>query len=136
MNIPAIMIPKILTVFLHETDTIRQGLERFTVHGYTAIPVLNEQEEYIGSVTEGDFLRHLLDVQTTDLKVLEQSRLESIVRRDFCPALPIDASLEQVISAALNQNFVPVVDGRNMLCGILTRRIIIKYLAEIQEHLT
>ena len=60
MNIAAIMIPKVLTVFLHETDTIRQGLERFTVHGYTAVPVLNEQEQYIGSVTEGDFLRHLL----------------------------------------------------------------------------
>lgn len=56
MNIAAIMIPKVLTVFLHETDTIRQGLERFTVHGYTAVPVLNEQEQYIGSVTEGDFL--------------------------------------------------------------------------------
>ena len=43
MNIAAIMIRKVLTVFLHETDTIRQGLERFTVHGYTAVPVLNEQ---------------------------------------------------------------------------------------------
>ncbi len=41
------MIPKISTVFLHEKDTIRQGLERFMVHGYTAVPVLNDQEQYI-----------------------------------------------------------------------------------------
>ena len=68
MNIAKIMIPKIFTVFLHEKDTIRQGLERFMVHGYTAVPVLNDQEQYIGSVTEGDFLRHLLVCQTTDLK--------------------------------------------------------------------
>ena len=131
MNIAAIMIPKISTVFFHENDTIRQGLERFRVHGYTAVPVLNDQEQYIGSVTEGDFLRHLLSVQTTSLYVLEQSRIESIVRRDFCPALSIDASLKPVISAALNQNFIPIVDSRNILCGILTRRIVIKYLAEI-----
>lgn len=131
MNIAAIMIPKISTVFFHENDTIRQGLERFRVHGYTAVPVLNDQEQYIGSVTEGDFLRHLLSVQTTSLYVLEQSRIESIVRGDFCPALSIDASLKQVISAALNQNFIPIVDSRNILCGILTRRIVIKYLAEI-----
>lgn len=52
MNIAKIMIPKISTVFLHEKDTIRQGLERFMVHGYTAVPVLNDQEQYIGSVTE------------------------------------------------------------------------------------
>ena len=85
MNIAAIMIPKVLTVFLHETDTIRQGLERFTVHGYTAVPVLNEQEQYIGSVTEGDFLRHLLKIHTTELKTLEQYRVADIVRRDYCP---------------------------------------------------
>lgn len=60
MNIAKIMIPKVFTVFLHETDTVRQGLERFSRHGYTAIPVLNEEEQYVGSVTEGDFLRHLL----------------------------------------------------------------------------
>lgn len=88
MNIAAIMIPKVLTVFLHETDTIRQGLERFTVHGYTAVPVLNEQEQYIGSVTEGDFLRHLLKIHTTELKTLEQYRVADIVCRDYCPHCP------------------------------------------------
>lgn len=30
MNIAAMMIPKISTVFLHETDTLRQGLEQFS----------------------------------------------------------------------------------------------------------
>ena len=52
MNIAKLMIPKVSTAFLHENDTVRQGLERFTIHGYTAIPVLNEREQYIGSVTE------------------------------------------------------------------------------------
>lgn len=85
MNIAGIMIPKVSTVFLYENNTVRQGLERFMVHGYTAIPVLNSKEKYIGSVTEGDFLRHLLSVHTTNLKTLEQYRFGSSVRRDFCP---------------------------------------------------
>lgn len=135
MNIAGIMIPKVSTVFLYENNTVRQGLERFMVHGYTAIPVLNSKEQYIGSVTEGDFLRHLLSVHTTNLKTLEQYRLGSIVRRNFCPPLPIDAPLTQVISATLNQNFVPIVDGRNTLCGILTRQVIIQYLAQGHESL-
>lgn len=113
--------------------TIRQGLERFMVHGYTAVPVLNDQEQYIGSVTEGDFLRHLLACQTTDLKVQEGYRLGSIVRRDFCPALQIDADSEQVVTAMLNQNFVPIVDGRNALCGILTRKRLIEFLAQARD---
>lgn len=114
MNIAKIMIPKISTVFLYEKDTIRQGLERFMVHGYTAVPVLNDQEQYIGSVTEG-------------------YRLGSIVRRDFCPALQIDADSEQVVTSMLNQNFVPIVDGRNALCGILTRKRLIEFLAQARD---
>ena len=114
MNIAKIMIPKISTVFLHEKDTIRQGLERFMV-------------------TEGDFLRHLLACQTTDLTVQEGYRLGSIVRRDFCPALQIDADSEQVVTSMLNQNFVPIVDGRNTLCGILTRKRLIEFLAQARD---
>lgn len=64
------------------------------------------------------------------LKEQEQYRIGSIVRRDFCPALPIDAEFQKVVAATLNQNFVPIVDGRGVLCGILTRKNMIEYLAE------
>lgn len=130
MNIAKLMIPKVSTVFLHENNTVRQGLERFMIHGYTAIPVLNDKEQYIGSVTEGDFLRHLLAVHTTDLKMQEQYKIGDIVRRDFCPALQIDADRSQAVETALNQNFVPIVDSRGVLCGILTRKNLITYLAQ------
>jgi hypothetical protein len=89
MNIIKIMIPKISTVFLHENDTVRQGLERFRAHGYTAIPVLNEEEQYVGSVTEGDFLRHILAVENTDLKIQERYRIGDIMRKECYLALSI-----------------------------------------------
>ena len=91
MNIIKIMIPKISTVFLHENDTVRQGLERFRAHGYTAIPVLNEEEQYVGSVTEGDFLRHILAVGNTDLKIQERYRIGDIMRKECYRALSRDA---------------------------------------------
>ena len=131
MNIAKIMIPKVSTALLHENDTVRQGLERFRRHGYTAVPVLNEKDQYVGSVTEGDFLRHLLASGSLDPKLQERSRIKDIVRKDFCPALTIDAEDSQAVSAVLNQNYVPIVDGRNTLCGILTRRGVICYLDEL-----
>ena len=67
---------------------------------------------------------------TTDKKELEKTRVGELVRRDFCPALNIDADEKDVIASILNQNFVPIVDGRNTLCGILTRRGVIAHLAE------
>ena len=59
------------------------------VHGYTAVPVLNDQEQYIGSVTEGDFLRHILAVGNTDLKIQERYRIGGIMRKECYLALSI-----------------------------------------------
>lgn len=130
MNIAKIMIPRACTVFLNEKQTVRQGWEVMTRNGYTAIPVLDAEQHYIGCVSEGDFLRHILDTGSLDKMEMENHRVRELVRRDFCPPLSIDADEGDVIRAALNQNFVPIVDSRNTLCGILTRRGVIAHLAE------
>ena len=130
MNIAKIMIPKACTVFLNEKQTVRQGWEVMTRNGYTAIPVLDAEQHYIGTVSEGDFLRHILDTGSLDKMEMENHRVRELVRRDFCPPLSIDADEGDVIRATLNQNFVPIVDSRNTLCGILTRRGVIAHVAE------
>ncbi len=133
MNIAKMMTPMVCTVTLHADNTVRQGLEVMRHHGYTAIPVLNENNQYIGCISEGDFLRHILAVGTTDLKEHEKYRIASLVRRDFCPPLKITADAQDVIDAALKQNFVPILDDRGCLCGILTRRSVISFLASRQQ---
>ena len=130
MNIAKIMIPKACTVFLNEKQTVRQGWEVMTRNGYTAIPVLDAEQHYMGCVSEGDFLRHILSTGSLDKLEMEKHRVGELVRRDFCPPISIDADEAEVIHSALNQNFVPIIDSRNALCGILTRRGVIAFLAE------
>ena len=132
MNIAKIMIPRACTVFLNEKQTVRQGWEVMTRNGYTAIPVLDAEQHYVGTVSEGDFLRHVLDTGSLDKLEMENHRVRELVRRDFCPPISMDAEEGEVVRAALNQNFVPIVDSRNTLCGILTRRGVIAHLAEKQ----
>lgn len=129
MNIAKLMIPKACTVILHENNTVRQGLEILARCRYTAIPVLDTQERYVGSVSEGDFLRHVLKTGMTDFKKQESYYIVDILRRDFCPALSISAEFDVVVQASLRQNFVPVVDDRGMLCGIVTRQNLIAEIA-------
>lgn len=130
MNIAKIMTPKYSTACLQEDSTVRQGLEIMRRYGYTAIPVLDQDGRYRGCITEGDFLRHILQVGSTELKDHEKYRVGDIFRPDFCPALGIQASETEVIDSVLQQNFVPIVDGRGCLCGIVTRRSVILYLAQ------
>ncbi len=128
MNIIKMMIPKSMTVYVHEDSSVRQGLEAISRHSYTAIPVLDGQDRYVGSVAEGDFLRFLME-REEPLRELERCRIKDVIRKDFCPAISIDSDADTVIDAILEQNFIPVVDSRNTLCGIVTRRRLIAYYA-------
>ena len=130
INIAKIMIPKALIRLLHEDDTIRQGLEAMSYHGFTAIPVLDKNERYVGCVTEGDFLRHIMETGSTDMKFHEQFKVSRLVREDFCPAVSITADTNTVVQMMLNQNFLPIVDDRNVLCGLLTRKGVILELSD------
>lgn len=135
MNIPKILTPKAMTAYIGADDTVRQGLEVMRRHGYTAIPVLGEHGEYIGCITEGDFLRHILSTGSTSMKAQERFRIGELVRRDFCPPLGIAADDDEVIDAVLQQNFVPIVDDRGCFCGIVTRRSVIAALTNAEAAL-
>ena len=133
MNVLMLLSPKVNTAYLEDDFTVRQGLEKLRVHGFTAIPVLDNEGHYVGTVSEGDFLRHMINTGSTDKRFHEKFRVSEILRKDFCPAIRIDSERETVIEAMMKQNFLPVVDDRNMLCGILTRSALIAELAGIKK---
>ena len=41
MNVITLLTPKAQVAYLYDDFTIRQGLEKLRIHGYTAIPVLD-----------------------------------------------------------------------------------------------
>ncbi len=129
MNIAKIMVPKALTVCLNAGSTVRQGVEVMRRHGYTAIPVLDADGRFLGCVNDRDFLRYFVLQGHTGPREQERQTVGEIMRRDFCPPISITATEDELIDAALQQNFVPIVDDRGALCGIVTRRMIIAELA-------
>ena len=61
VNIAYFLQPKSRIAYLYDDFTFRQGLEKMRNRGYTAIPVITRDGRYAGTVSEGDFLWHLLD---------------------------------------------------------------------------
>ena len=74
----------------------------------------------ISTISAVSVIRHILSVGSLDKQDMEIHRVKELVRRNFCPPVSIDVEESEVIHSALNQNFVPIVDSRNTLCGILT----------------
>ena len=53
-----------------------------------------------------------------------------VTRRIHHRSVTIDTRMEDLVELVAGQNFVPVTDGRGMLCGIVTRRDVICQLSE------
>lgn len=135
MNIAYFLLPKNRVAYLYDDCTFRQGLEKMRHHGYTAIPVINREGQYVGTVSEGDFLWKLLAHEQAPLMEREMRDLESIPVRnllkiDTYPSVGITVSMEDLLMSAMKQNFIPVVDDMGSFIGIVTRKDIIRYLAE------
>lgn len=132
MNVLSLLMPKTQVAYLHENDSLRQGMEKMRAHRYTAIPVLTADEKYRGTVSEGDFLWHILDRKSNSLKEQETMAVTEVVRAQFNPAVRIDVTMEELLERAMRQNFVPVVDDRGFFIGIVTRQSIIKNLTTMK----
>ncbi len=138
MNIAYFLLPKSRVAYLYDDYTVRQGLEKMRYHGYAAIPVISRDGKYVGTVSEGDFLWCLLSDEggkhsTRSLKELEKLRVSDILCEDEEPPVRITVSMEELLSSAMNQNFVPVVDDLGNFTGIITRKDIIRYFSEQRE---
>ena len=138
MNIAYFLLPKNSVAYLYDDCTFRQGLEKMRHHGYTAIPVISRAGQYIGTVSEGDFLWQLLNEVPEDRKVrtmkdLEQLCVRDILQTDSYPSVRITVTMEALLQSAMNQNFIPVVDDLGTFIGIVTRKDIIRYFAEQKD---
>lgn len=130
MNILFFLTPKAEVVYIKESDSIRQVLEKLEYHGYSAVPMLSEDGKYVGTITEGDLLWEMKDRDFPDLKELEEVPISSIRRRRDNLPVNVQADMEDLFEKVSNQNFVPVVDDHSVFSGIVTRKDVLLYLAE------
>lgn len=127
MNILFFLTPKNEVAYIYEDETLRQALEKMEYHKYSAVPVINRNGRYIGTITEGDMLWGIKNKFNLSLKEAEHVTVTAIDRRSDNRPVNANSNMEDLIDKALNQNFVPVVDDQKNFIGIITRKDIIRY---------
>lgn len=134
MNILFFLTPKKDVAFVPYNCTLRQALETMDQYRYTALPILNDQGMYVGTLTEGDLLRYIKGHASLNLKSAEDIRISSLPRRWHYKPVNIGCTMEELVEASIRQNFVPVIDDSKVFIGIIRRRHIIEQLyKQLQE---
>jgi len=131
MNIAFFLLPKNEVVFLTPNSTMRQALERMEFHRYTAVPLLDAEGKYVGTITEGDLLWKLKNTEGLNFDNTHKTLLKDVPLRVNNETVRIDAKIVDLIPLVTMQNFVPVVDDKGVFIGIIRRREVIEYCANL-----
>ncbi len=131
MNVAFFLTPKKDVVWIKSDSTMRQVMEKMEYHRYAAIPIIDEDGKYVGTITEGDLLWKLKN--TPDLKFYDTSKIPllDVPRHRDNEYVTINSQIEDLISISVRQNFIPVVDDNGTFIGIIKRSCIINYLDKL-----
>ncbi len=122
------MIPKSLVEYINHRSTVRQALEKMSFHRYTAIPVLDDDGKYIGTLRNDDIFNYFLKNESFDKVMAEDVAVTEILNTSYSKPLLHSTSLGELIESVKEHNFVPIVDDRGCFIGIVLRREILNYL--------
>lgn len=128
VSLLSFLTPKSETLYLNQNSTIRQTLEKFDVHKFSVVPLIDDEGFFVSTVSEGDILRFIKNTCSFDINVSEKVRIKEIeLYRPYKP-LSIWTPMEEVVRLALEQNFIPIIDDRGVYIGIIKRKSIIDFL--------
>ena len=136
MNIAFFTRPKQEITYLYNDCTVRQALEKMHNSSYTAVPVVDREGHYVGTVSEGDLLWFIVkgeggEPHTMAIESLEDFKLTDVkLNKIKNQPISINSAIEDLIIRSMETNFVPIVDDRGIFIGIVTRRSIIKHYYE------
>ena len=133
MNILRFMIPKSSVEYIYTASTVRQALEKMRYHHYVAIPVLNDDGTYAGTLRNDDIFKYFLDNGSFDYKAAEHDSVMKILDREYSEPLYHSASVNELIENVKEHNFVAVVDDRGCFIGIVLRRDVLNFLLDHYE---
>ena len=128
MNIMRFVVPKSLVEYVTSDSSVRQAVEKMRYHRYVAIPVIDTEGKYVGTLRNDDVLTYFLENGSFDTRAAERDGILGLLDSNYAPPVYHDASLDELIENVKEHNFVPVVDDRGCFIGIILRRDILNYL--------
>lgn len=127
MEVSRFLLPKDQVKHIPSSATMMEAMDLLEKHHYSAVPIIDEQGRYVGTLSEGDLLWKLKNTFNFNLEMMSDISLSSIKRYRHNESVVIDADMEDMLTLAADQNFVPVTDHDGVFLGIIRRRDIINY---------
>lgn len=103
-------------------------------NGFSRVPVITKDKEYVGTISISDILTYQADkglqdweMAQTDIALMADSKI---------PTISVDAELTEVLNKLVDFPFLPVVNDDCIFVGIITRKSILKAVNSLLHNFT
>jgi CBS domain-containing protein len=127
VDIKSFLFPKNEVSYLTTSSNMKEALDILEACHYTAIPILDDNGVYFGTLSEGDLLWKMKGIPGLNFDTMHEIPIVSINKRMKIECVAIGSDLDDMLALAADQNFVPVVDDDRVFLGIIRRKDIIEY---------
>nr|WP_036719654.1 CBS domain-containing protein [Paenibacillus sp. JCM 10914] len=127
MRISDFLFAKDKVAYIHATANMQEAMDMLEKSHYSAIPVIDENDKYVGTLSEGDLFWKMKNTPGLTFDNLDTVQVSDINRRIYNECVSIQANLDDMLELAADQNFVPVVEEGEIFIGIIRRKDIIEY---------
>lgn len=127
MNILFFLTPKAEVDFVYNDERIADVLEKLDIHGYNAIPVISRKGKYLGSISAVDIVNHMRKHSNLAIDFISEIKVSEITRKKDNSPVYANAKMEALVTKALIESYVPVIDDKKIFIGIIKRRDIFEF---------
>lgn len=126
MNIQSFLKPFYEVTLVYDDQNLAEALEIMTEHRYTSIPVINHDQAYVGTLTEGDILQYILHhTECLNPEELKKHFVGEVKRhRDYDP-VSVDSLMPTLLSKASHET----------LFRLLIQMISLSELSHVKHYL-
>ena len=136
VKLKEIMTDRIVTV--HVDALFSEVAEKLTNHGFRHLPIINDEKQLVGLITERDLFKIQAPRRLEDGSwYFDKDMLDAVILRTVMTQNPFtmhpDDSLGEAVVQMVRKKYgcIPVVDQNGRLCGIITQMDILKIAAQI-----
>lgn len=128
MTFIQLLTPKAQTGWVYNDYSIYQVFEKMKEYPYSALPIVDSDGFFRGIITEKDLISLMKKHETINEEDLKSIKIEECKRTKERKAISCFESFDNLVNLLLDQNFVPIVDGRGAYMGLITRKSLISFL--------
>ena len=83
MNIMRFVVPKSQVEYVTTDQTVRQALEKMRYHRYVAIPVIDDEGTYVGTLRSDDIYSYFSENGGFNMKLAERDSVTEILDKSY-----------------------------------------------------